>query len=66
MRINFSDSCCDEEKEVRAGQTIDSLIKELKRNKETFIIKLNGKIAHESEALKEGDRLELVNVIFGG
>ena len=66
MKIKFTDACCSEEMEVTGGRTISEIIHEKKLNQETFIIKLNGKIAHEEEKLKEGDQLEFVSVIFGG
>ncbi len=46
--------------------TIGQVIGRLKLNGQTFIIKLNGKVAHERTALKSGDRLEFVGVIYGG
>ncbi len=52
--------------ELEEGLKINTIISNHKLNDETFLIKLNGKIAHEEEKLKEGDELELMDVIYGG
>lgn len=46
--------------------SIKSVIDEKKLNEETFVIKLNGRIAHPFEKLKGGDVLEFVDIIYGG
>lgn len=46
--------------------TIAQVARELGLNDETFIIKLNGRVAHPKTRLKQGDRLEFVHVIYGG
>ena len=46
--------------------TIGQVIGKLKLNGQTFIIKLNGKVAHGRTVLKSGDKLEFVGVIYGG
>ena len=66
MKIKFTDACCSEEMEVKTGRSIREIIHEKKLNRETFIIKLNGQIAHEDDKLAEGDKLEFISVIFGG
>ena len=52
--------------ELPENSSIHSVIASSNLNRETFIIKLNGKIAHEETELKEGDELEFVHVIYGG
>ena len=49
----------------RNAKIID-VIKKTGKNRQTFVIKLNGKIAHEEKKLKEKDKLELIGVIYGG
>ncbi len=59
-----------EEKEKRvktaAAATIADVLEAEKLNQETFLIKLNGKLAHEETPLKEGDVIECWNVVYGG
>jgi sulfur carrier protein ThiS len=47
-------------------KSIAHLMKFLKVNPETAIIKKNGKIAHEDDLLKNGDSVEFVGIIYGG
>jgi thiamine biosynthesis protein ThiS len=51
---------------VPSGATVADVIATEKANPETFIINLNGKIAHPATALADGDALEFVHVIYGG
>ncbi len=48
------------------GGTIAEVIQNQGLNEETFVIVLNDRIAHPSQRLREGDVLELVEVIYGG
>ena len=43
-------------------RTVRDLIKSSALNEETFVIKLNGRLAHPSERLREGDVLEFVGI----
>ena len=48
------------------GTAISKILSELKVNDETVVIKLNDKFAHPSKKLKEGDQLEIIDIIYGG
>lgn len=51
---------------VPAGATIEQVVKLKGAIGTTVITVLNGAVAHPATALKEGDELELVGVIYGG
>lgn len=48
------------------GATIKNAIEAVGANSQTIIVKLNGKIAHEKSALADGDKVELIGIIYGG
>ena len=67
ISITLSDGLDRSEKaNVKEGSTIQNVIDEKKLNGQTFIIQLNGEIAHPSTMLKDHDTLELIGVIYGG
>lgn len=66
MKITLITNGKRKEKTLTQDKRIAALIKRMNFNGETFLIKLNGKMAHEETTLKEGDELEFVNVIYGG
>ncbi|MEK6843210.1 MAG: MoaD/ThiS family protein [Candidatus Micrarchaeota archaeon] len=66
MKIKLIEKGISKELKIDAKARVDTLISDLKLNDETFLIKLNGKIAHEQTALKDGDELEFLDVIYGG
>jgi len=49
-----------------AGTTLEQLVKMEKASKQTIVLLVNGKVAHPSTVLKQGDDVELVGVIYGG
>lgn len=66
MKIKVVDDCCTKQLELPGKATIEQVLKGEAVNKQTIVIMLNGKVAHPSTELKEGDQLELVGVIYGG
>jgi len=46
--------------------TIADLLKELGHNRETVVVKRNGKIVVEEERLADGDLIEILTVVTGG
>jgi len=46
--------------------TIADLLKELGHNRETVVVKRNGKIVVEEERLADGDLVEILTVVTGG
>ncbi len=66
MRFRLRHRGREEEIDAKAHCTIADVLKQKNLNQETFLIKLNGKIAHEDTVLKEGDELECWNVVYGG
>ena len=67
MRIKLGDGITGaKEVVVDEGATVQKLIADKKLNNQTVICVLNGKVAHPSTRLAEGDELELVGVIYGG
>ncbi|HEV8290237.1 MAG TPA: MoaD/ThiS family protein [Candidatus Norongarragalinales archaeon] len=56
----------DQDFECASGAKVQSIIDTLSVNEQTFIVKKNGIIAHPDSVLSDGDRVELVGIIFGG
>ena len=52
--------------DIDGNTTIREAIKKLGHNPEIYIVARNGEITHENEALREGDKLDLVKIISGG
>ena len=52
--------------QLPAKRRITDIIGAQGLNGETFVIKLNDRLAHPDERLKEGDVLEFVEIIYGG
>lgn len=51
---------------VEKGATPKSVMKAMAVSDQTVIVKVNGQVAHEGTELCEGDKLELVGIIYGG
>lgn len=51
---------------LATGSTVADVIAKEQANAETFLINLNGKLAHPATTLSDGDALEFVHVIYGG
>ncbi|MEK6954251.1 MAG: MoaD/ThiS family protein [Candidatus Micrarchaeota archaeon] len=66
MKIKLVQGGKSKSVEVGEDKKVKSLIQKMGLNDETFLIKLNGKIAHEDTELNTGDELEFLNVIYGG
>ncbi|HID60292.1 MAG TPA: sulfur carrier protein ThiS [Hadesarchaea archaeon] len=45
---------------------IADLLKQLGLNRETVVVKLNGKIVTEDERLSDGDSVEILPIVTGG
>ncbi|MBC7219267.1 MAG: sulfur carrier protein ThiS [Hadesarchaea archaeon] len=51
---------------VEPGTTIAELLKKVGQNRETVVVRLNGRIVAEEEPLKKGDLVEILPVVTGG
>ena len=51
---------------VDPGTTIAELLRRVGQNRETVVVRLNGRIVAEEERLKEGDLVEVIPVVTGG
>lgn len=51
---------------VSARTTVADLLKQLEQNRETVVVRLNGKIVAEEERLASGDLVEILPVVTGG
>lgn len=56
----------NEQRDIDFSGTIEELLDELKVMREEVVIKVNGRLAPETEAVGEGDRVEIIKVVFGG
>ncbi len=51
---------------AKENSSLRFLQKQLKLNGQTFVSRINGKIAHPETILNEGDKVEFIGVIYGG
>ncbi len=49
-----------------AKATVAELLERLGQNRETVVVRLNGRIIAEEERLRSGDQLEILPVVTGG
>ncbi|MBI5225901.1 MoaD/ThiS family protein [Candidatus Micrarchaeota archaeon] len=67
MHVSVSRDGKTPEKMVLAqGVTLSGLVKKMVLNDQTFFSKVNGKLVHPATALKDGDKIEFVGIIYGG
>ncbi len=48
------------------GETLRDILKKNNLNEETGLAKINGKLTHPLSELQEGDKVEFINIIYGG
>ncbi|MBN2043198.1 MAG: MoaD/ThiS family protein [Candidatus Aenigmarchaeota archaeon] len=48
------------------GKTVNDLLKEMKVNPETVLVKRGKEIITEDEKIRENDEIELIRIISGG
>jgi len=53
-------------KSAPAGSTIGSVLSGLGISPQVAIAKVNGTVRPESHKLREGDKVEIIKVVFGG
>ncbi len=46
--------------------TIAGLLRELKLMREEVVVKVNGKLAPETKAISQKDKIHIIKVVFGG
>ncbi len=66
MKITFSLDGKKKEVEIKTKATLRDVLKQEKINEETGLLKLNGKLCHPLQTLKDSDVVEFVNIIYGG
>jgi sulfur carrier protein len=52
--------------QVVEGITIVDLLRELGVNRETVLVRLDGKVVPEEQPLRDGDRVDIFQVVTGG
>ncbi len=66
MKVTLSIDGKEKQVSVTGKKTLRHLLEKEGVNEETGLIKLNGKLCHPLQELKNGDKLEFVNIIYGG
>ncbi|MGC8817118.1 MAG: sulfur carrier protein ThiS [Candidatus Hadarchaeum sp.] len=51
---------------VAPGTTVAELLRKVGQNRETVVVRLNGRIVAEEERLRKGDLVEILPVVTGG
>jgi thiamine biosynthesis protein ThiS len=54
------------EMKVKNGSKIADVLKELGINRETVLVRRNGKIVPEEEKIKDRDKIEVIRITSGG
>jgi len=57
-----------QKREIRVSRraVVADLLKKLGQNRETVVVRVNGKIVAEEEHLKSGDVVEIIPIVTGG
>lgn len=67
MSFTFKFKEINEERQiVGEGYTIKNLLDELKLSSQTIVSKQNGELAVEDNIIKDGDEIQLIQIIYGG
>lgn len=67
MSFTFKFKEINEERQiVGEGYTIENLLDELKLSSQTIVSKQNGELAVEDNIIKDGDEIQLIQIIYGG
>lgn len=53
-------------KKISINGNLESLIKKLRLRREEVIVKINGKLSPETYSPKKSDKIEIIQVVFGG
>jgi thiamine biosynthesis protein ThiS len=48
------------------GATVLELLRKLGVNRETVLVRINGKVGPEEQPLRDGDRVEVFQIVTGG
>jgi len=51
---------------IPSGSTVADVLEKLCQNRETVVVRLNGRIIAEEEYLRSGDQVEILPVVTGG
>ncbi len=51
---------------MKKGTTIEGLLKQMKINRETVLVRLNKEIVSEEEELRDGVEVEIIMAVSGG
>lgn len=65
--FNLKYKTLDEEKEIpNENYTIKDLLNELELSAQTVVSKQNGELVIEDTVIRDGDEIQLVQIIYGG
>lgn len=66
MKFNLKLNDIDEERNLNDGYTIKNLFDDLGVSSQTIVVKQNGEIAVEESVIRDGDTIQLIQIIYGG
>ncbi len=66
IRINIVRGKARSAIEADAGSTIAKVLELIGVNRETVLVRLNGDVAIEEEAVEDGDVVEVITAVSGG
>ncbi|WP_297461747.1 MoaD/ThiS family protein [Thermococcus sp.] len=66
IRIKVLGRGVEKELEWRKGMKVADVLREVGFNTESAIARINGRVALEDEAVKDGDYVEVIPVVSGG
>ena len=64
FELKFKDKT--EKRELKSGYTIRNLLDELGLSAQTIVAKKNGELTIEEDEIADGDKIQLIQIIYGG
>ncbi|MGX8693378.1 MAG: MoaD/ThiS family protein [Methanobrevibacter sp.] len=64
FKLKFKD--IDEKRDLKENFTIQDLLNELGLSSQTIVAKQNGELTIEESVINDGDKINLVQIIYGG
>lgn len=66
MRVRVVGQRAARKVKLASGAKVLNLLNQLGQNRETVVVRLNGKIVPEEERLRGGDSVEILPIVTGG
>lgn len=66
MSFNLKFKEIDEKRDLKDNYTVQNLLDDLGLSAQTMVVKQNGELTVEESVIEDGDKIQLVQIIYGG